>query len=112
MSAQPRRCAGAAARRALRWRYICVCRWLVLGDEAADASYIPSCTCTTGCGVACGHGRASDRGTPGAAAETAGWPARPRAAIVVLPGYLSWHGHREFDVRAGLARLELVGRGQ
>jgi hypothetical protein len=31
----------------------------------------------------------------------------PREGIVVLPGYLTWHGHREFDVGAEPARLEL-----
>jgi hypothetical protein len=31
----------------------------------------------------------------------------PREGIVVLPGYLTWHGHREFDVGAQAARLEL-----
>ena len=31
----------------------------------------------------------------------------PRDGIVVLPGYLTWHGHREFDVGAEAARLEL-----
>jgi hypothetical protein len=31
----------------------------------------------------------------------------PREGIVVLPGYLTWHGHREFDVGIEQARLEL-----
>jgi hypothetical protein len=31
----------------------------------------------------------------------------PREGIVVLPGYLTWHGHREFDVGVEQARLEL-----
>ena len=31
----------------------------------------------------------------------------PREGVVVLPGYLTWHGHREFDVGLEPARLEL-----
>jgi hypothetical protein len=31
----------------------------------------------------------------------------PWEGTVVLPGYLTWHGHREFDVGVELTRLEL-----